>query len=461
MSERNSTASKRALDDLQESFSQGESVERLELPDGALEDLFPFQLSIDEGGRIRSLGEALRRICPELKVGQLFTEGFEIVRPTLSDLSLESLARHANALVLLDCRRSGLQFRMQVVVDHARLRACFLGSPRLTDAKQFQEMNLSLDDFPPHDSVNDYLASLQAKDVALGEARQMTERLAERKVALRALNERLEAEVRATREAEEERSQIEEALREVQRLEGLGVMAGGIAHEFNNLLVSILGYSDMLQATLEPESEAREHADEILTSAQLAAELCAKLVAYAGRDPVRATKIDLSEFVEQTADGYASRRGVRTSYELHATAEILGDTTQLKHVVDNLLDNAFESVSEDGGGQIVIRTGTAHYDAEDVARLEFQVGLEPGTCSFIEVQDDGVGMDVQTLERLFDPFYSTKFLGRGLGLAIVFGTVSRHRGGIELASRLGEGTRIRVLFRAREGAVNAGLPRPA
>jgi len=250
------------------------------------------------------------------------------------------------------------------------------------------------------------------------------------------------------RKAEEQRQKFEERMRQTQKLEGLGVMASGIAHDFNNLLTPILGNASLALAELPENSLAWQRFERIRKAALRAAALTNQMLAYGGAGPVNVAPLDLSQVVRDMAQLLESSISGQTTvvYRLEANVPLIeADDAQLSQVVMNLLTNAVEAVGE-GEGRIAISTGTTRIDAS--SRREALLGeeLAEGTYAYLEVSDTGCGMDADTRSRIFDPFYTTKFTGRGLGLAAVLGIVRGHRGAIEIDSEPGRGTRFRVLF---------------
>jgi PAS domain S-box-containing protein len=249
--------------------------------------------------------------------------------------------------------------------------------------------------------------------------------------------------------AQEERLAFDARMRQVQRLEGLGVMAGGIAHDFNNLLTPILGDATLALLDLPADSPVRARVERIQKAARRAAALTHQMLAYAGKGPLRVEPLDLTHLVREMAQLLESSvaRRAELIYDLddHLPA-IEGDTAQLSQVVMNVITNAAEAVA-DAGGCIEIRTGSLLRQGSP--RPDW-IGeeLPPGPAVYFEVVDDGCGMPPETLARIFDPFFTTKFTGRGLGLAAAIGIVRGHGGAIEIETHPGRGTRFRVMFPA-------------
>jgi PAS domain S-box-containing protein len=240
----------------------------------------------------------------------------------------------------------------------------------------------------------------------------------------------------------------ESHMRHVQKLESIGVLAGGIAHDFNNLLHVVLANADLARLQLPGVSGAREHLDEVVRATQRAAELTQQLLAYSGRAAVELRQLDISREVREMATLLRTAISKQAILDWDLTEElppITADPTQVRQVVMNLITNASDALG-DGGGTIALRTGTVD---------DGEAGAESTPRVFLEVADTGCGMDSGTLQRIFDPFFSTKFTGRGLGLAAVMGIVESHHGRIRIRTAPNEGTTFRILFPAAAGTADA------
>jgi two-component system, cell cycle sensor histidine kinase and response regulator CckA len=238
------------------------------------------------------------------------------------------------------------------------------------------------------------------------------------------------------------RRTLEDQLREARRLESIGVLAGGIAHEFNNLLTTILGHTEMAEAEVPRAGAARVHLEPIRQAGQRAAELCRQMLAYAGKGRLMVGPVDLSRVAHDVAAGF----GPDAPLDLDLSANlppVHGDAEQLRQMVGNLLTNAIEAVAGTNG-RIRLATYWDRLDARAVARLRHTPSLPPEEYVALDVRDNGPGMVADTLARAFEPFFTTKFPGRGLGLPVVLGVVRGHGGGLDVDSELGRGTTIRV-----------------
>jgi signal transduction histidine kinase len=263
------------------------------------------------------------------------------------------------------------------------------------------------------------------------------------------------------RRADEQRRLIESRMLQAQKLESLGVLAGGIAHDFNNLLVGILGNAGLALDELSPVSAARESIEGIETAARRAAELCHQMLAYSGKGRFVVETVCLNDVVGEMAHllDVSVSKAATLKYDLAPDIPgIEADATQLRQVIMNLMTNASEAI--EGSGVISISTGAMHCDREYLDALFVGEDLKEGGYVFFEVSDTGCGMDQATVEKIFEPFFTSKFTGRGLGLAAVQGIVRGHGGSIRIYTEVGKGTTFKVLLPASDQEAR-GLQRPA
>ena len=252
----------------------------------------------------------------------------------------------------------------------------------------------------------------------------------------------------------------EGALRQSQKLESLGVLAGGIAHDFNNLLTAILGNTEVA-LELIPDDKAMRHAlQRIESTTHRGADLARQLLAYAGKAHFAIKPLDLNAIILELGDllSVSISKKVGLQRDLQPGLPLVeADSAQFQQVVMNLVINASEAIG-DRPGSVTLRTRSATYSPEDLAKHFPGQVLEPGRYVRLEVQDDGCGMDAETIGRIFDPFFTTKFTGRGLGLSAMLGIVRGHRAGLHVESVPGKGTTFILLFPA--SSASAPLPEP-
>ncbi|MFO0947142.1 MAG: histidine kinase N-terminal 7TM domain-containing protein [Planctomycetota bacterium] len=250
------------------------------------------------------------------------------------------------------------------------------------------------------------------------------------------------------RRLETERREFELALQQTQKVESLGALAGGIAHDFNNLLAAILLNAEMARDEVEPGSETSSYLRGITDAVTRATSLTGQMMAYSGKAHFPMSEFNLNETIFEMRSLLEAAASSSGSLELDLAEQpaiILGDRAQVRQVLVNLVTNAAEAL-EKQTGSIRIRTRLANVTAGDLKRAAFHTDLVPGVHWMLEVTDTGIGVDSKNLPKIFDPFFSTKFAGRGLGLAAVLGIVRGHGGAIFVESERGVGTDFRVVF---------------
>ena len=252
----------------------------------------------------------------------------------------------------------------------------------------------------------------------------------------------------ALRQAEEQRQQLERKMLETQKLESLGVLAGGIAHDFNNLLAVILGNINVAQIEVGSNHPAAHSIQQAETATRRAADLTHQMLAYTGKGQFVTQRIDINRMIGELSQLLTASmpKHVQFSYDLAVDLpELEGDATQLRQVCMNLIINAAEAIG-DRTGHVTVHTLLAEVDATLALSAVHGTELQAGSYIAIEVSDNGCGMDAVTIAKIFEPFFSTKFTGRGLGLAAVLGIVRSHHGAVRVTSEPGVGTTFRVLL---------------
>jgi len=248
--------------------------------------------------------------------------------------------------------------------------------------------------------------------------------------------------------AEEERMKLERQILHTQKLESLGVLAGGIAHDFNNILMAILGNADLALMDLSETNPVRSNVREIEIAAKRAADLSRQMLAYSGKGKFVIQKVDLNEAIDEMTrilEVSISKKAVIKYHYSDNLPYIEADPTQIRQIIMNLVTNASEAIDRTSG-VVSITTGAMDCDHKYLASAYIDESLPEGQYVYLEVTDTGAGMDEETQLKLFDPFYTTKFTGRGLGLSAVLGIVRGHNGTIKVYSELGRGTSIKVLI---------------
>ncbi len=241
-----------------------------------------------------------------------------------------------------------------------------------------------------------------------------------------------------------ERRRLENQLRQAQKLEGIGQLAGGVAHDFNNMLSPIIGYAEMLKDDLSPDDPRTEDVDEILRAAVRSRNLVRKLLAFARKQALEMKPIRLNRIVREMEP--MLRRTIREDVVLFSFLDadpdtIRGDESQIQQVLLNLAINARDAMPD--GGKLTIETRAVTLDEVYCSQ---HTGAAPGAYLMLSVSDTGTGMDAEIRARVFEPFFTTKPTGQGagMGLARVYGIVKQHRGNIWVYSEPGQGTTFKV-----------------
>ncbi|HKE27321.1 MAG TPA: PAS domain S-box protein [Bryobacteraceae bacterium] len=257
-----------------------------------------------------------------------------------------------------------------------------------------------------------------------------------------------------------ERKQNEERLRLAQKLESIGLLAGGIAHDFNNLLTIILGSASAARI----ECPSCRHYENIITASERAAHLTSQLLAYAGKGQVIPTTFNLADLVLGSRELLSASVPKRVELGFNLSPGelfIKAAPSQIEQVLMNLVINAGEAIPPHADGRIEIATSVCEVAPEAARAHAPSFDVQPGHFVCLEVTDNGCGMDEGIQARVFDPFFSTKFTGRGLGLAAVQGIVRSCGGFIEVHSWSGAGSTFRVCFPAAGREPVAGIPASA
>jgi two-component system cell cycle sensor histidine kinase/response regulator CckA len=246
--------------------------------------------------------------------------------------------------------------------------------------------------------------------------------------------------------AERERARLEEQLMQSQKLESIGRLAGGVAHDFNNMLAIIIGYADIVLKDLHETNPAREKTKEILKAAERARDLTRQLLAFARKQTLDMTHLELNHVVRGFAKMLLRALRENISIKLHLSpvqCAFQGDVGQIEQIILNIALNSQDAMPN--GGTLVLETAPVYLDESYV---KIQNGIAPGNYVMLGMSDTGQGMGKNTLEKIFEPFYTTKEVGKGtgLGLSTVYGIVKQHGGHIHVYSEPGKGTSFKIYF---------------
>lgn len=256
--------------------------------------------------------------------------------------------------------------------------------------------------------------------------------------------------------AEEERRRLEVQLEQARKMEAVATLAGGIAHQFNNLLSAVSGNIELMKLDAHDRQKYDRYFTPIENSIQRMAKLTAQLLAYARGGKYRVTRMSMKDFVLETLPliKHTLKPAIVVDIDLpEKISEVAIDVTQMQTVLSGILSNASEAM--ESSGQVLIACRDEHISAPQALRMP---GLAPGNYVVLSVTDDGKGMDDDTRRRIFEPFFSTKFQGRGLGMASVYGIVKNHDGWIAVDSKPLEGTTVNIFLPAVRGEAPAKKP---
>jgi len=244
-------------------------------------------------------------------------------------------------------------------------------------------------------------------------------------------------------------SDLEKRLMQAQKAESLGRMAGAIAHHFNNMLAAVIGNLELASLEESLQNTVAENIREARVAAQRATDMGHLMLTYLGQRTGKRKPTHLTELFRETLPMIHAILPEKALLQTHFEEPgpiVVADAADMRSVLLNIATNAAEALAPQGG-EIKIRVGTSGVpEGAHLHRHPLDWAPHPVPYAFLEVEDNGAGMDPGVMERLFDPFFSTKFTGRGLGLAVVFGVVRAMNGGILVESRPGKGSCFRVYF---------------
>ncbi|OGW40734.1 MAG: hypothetical protein A2010_16140 [Nitrospirae bacterium GWD2_57_9] len=241
-----------------------------------------------------------------------------------------------------------------------------------------------------------------------------------------------------------ERKRLEEQLHHSQKLEAVGLLAGGVAHDFNNILTAIIGYSSLMKMRLRVDDPETHNLNEVIGAAERGAALTQSLLAFSRKQINNPRPLNLGRVIEGTGRLLRTLMGEDIKMDIRPSLEpltVVADSGQLEQVLMNLATNARDSMP--AGGQLLIETKRVLLDDRFVAAHNYG---KPGEYALVSISDTGTGMDARTASRVFEPFFTTKEMGRGtgLGLSIVYGIVKQHEGYINVYSEPGRGTTFKI-----------------
>lgn len=250
------------------------------------------------------------------------------------------------------------------------------------------------------------------------------------------------------KKVEKERTEVEDRLQRAKKMESLGTMAGSIAHNFNNLLMVVLGNLEIAITDVPETSTVAINLQRAINASQRAADLSSMMLTYVGQLKKQSVPVDLSQTVHTVLARLDESKMANVDLDLDLADPmplVAADADQMGQMITGFITNAIESLEKDEG-RVRISTGSMYCDRHYLATTYLKEDLPEGRYAYVEVADTGCGMDAETLGKVFDPFFSTKFTGRGLGMAAVMGIIRSHHGAVKVSSTRHEGSVFTALL---------------
>lgn len=298
----------------------------------------------------------------------------------------------------------------------------------------------------------------KAEDALRGANDELELRVEKRTAELQKSNTLLQREISERMRAEEEKEKMFSQLLQAQKMESIGQLAGGVAHDFNNILTTILGYSQIIMLTMPKDDPKWSYIESIYEAGERASSLTRQLLAFSRKQVMELKVINLDDLIRNMTKMVGRLIGEQVEMKLQLqsrTGRIKADVGQIEQIIMNLAVNARDAMPE--GGCLTIRTAEIIFNQEEAAKYS---DMTPGRYVLLEVRDNGEGMTKEIQKEIFKPFFTTKVRdkGTGLGLATVYGIVKQHNGSICVESEVGQGTRFSIYFPATEEEVGESVP---
>ena len=419
----------------------------IHLDQNAIDRAFPFHFVLQEvhssWGHIAAFGSRLQDVAPELMPGRPFEDVFEVETPGRRRLPAAKPVADSLYLLRPSGRDDDFRLRGQFLQLQSKPTWIFLGAPWLEDLSDLERYGISLSDFPPHEALGDFLPLMTTRNIALRDQRDLTRKLRESATKLDERNRQLEQEL-GRREA------LEDRLRTKQKMEALGLLAGGVAHDFNNLMTAILGYASLARARVDQGSTLQNWLGEIEKATKRATALTNQLLTFSRQQVAQPRVVVLEDECAEAESMLRRLLGEKIrliSDYSDSPNRVLIDPSALHQIILNLVVNARDAMPE--GGNVTIRTRKLPMEAP---KRSLPNGEDFG--SLLEVTDEGVGIEPEIIEKIFEPFFSHRpgTQGTGLGLATVLGAAQQAEGKVTVQSEVGKGSSFRVWFPGHKGS---------
>jgi two-component system cell cycle sensor histidine kinase/response regulator CckA len=403
---------------------------------------FPFHLVLDSNLKIFGSGKRLRELVPRVKPGCELLDSFNIERPRRS-FEFEQIRSSVGELFILAAIDGDLRLRGQFYpyVDGTENLLLFLGQPWIIDLEDLQGQGLRLEDFPPHAGITDMLVLLQTQKSGLLESHRLTEKLRDTSNELKTRNLQLIEEI-------ERRARTEEHMLQAQKMEAIGQLAGGVAHDLNNILLAINGHVSMALRLVTSPDKVIQNLDHVLVASKRATELTARLLTFGRKQVLTDVAVNIEQAFNEVEHILRPLLGERIQLSVDSSdslGSILIDPSAFQQILINLVINARDALDTKGG---MIRITGRSFNVSQM-RTCLLGELDPGLWSRIQVVDNGIGIDPEIFERIFEPFFTTKKPGQGtgLGLSTVWWIIGRSGGALDVESTTDGGTVFSIYLR--------------
>ena len=408
-------------------------------------------MAVSSSGEILRIGPRLREIAPKLLPGEPMESQIRFIRPNdVTDFSV--LRKHEKQLTVLEVlsvpgfKLRGELFVIDQPVGEIILLLCL---PWIQDLQQLKNFDLRLHDFPP--GVDDMLMNLHLKSNEERLSRRHSKRMAMASEELEKRNKELEKELI-------ERQRLEQTLIQSQKMQAIGQLAGGVAHDFNNILLSIDGHAQLAQISLQKTETTKRHLERIREATRRASEMTARLLSFGRRTPMSNSNVEIAAAISEAEGILAPLLGesIQLEFEIEPGAEtVFIDPAAFQQILVNLAINARDAL--DHSGRIFFKFEKVLI-AEDA---KVHLGkIHRGEYIRVTVRDEGCGMSESVMAQIFEPFFTTKKAsdGTGLGLSTIVWILQRCHGAMDVFSEIGVGTTFSLFLQPGEGM--AELPTP-
>jgi len=403
------------------------------------DEAFPFHLAISSEGEIVRVGPRLREIAPALGPGDPMESQLRFIRPH-DVTSFSGLKKNEKQLTVLEIlavpgfKLRGELFLIRQEDEEILILMCL---PWIQDLQQLKNFNLRLHDFPP--GVDDLLMNLHLKSNEERLSRRHTKRMALASEELEKQNKQLEKELL-------ERKRLEQTLIQSQKMQAIGQLAGGVAHDFNNILLSIDGHAQLAQISSGDVEATKRHLDRIREATRRASEITARLLSFGRRTMMSNSDVDIASAISEAEGILAPLLGesINLTFDIGPEAtSVYIDPAAFQQILVNLAINARDSM--ENVGKITFALDRVMINEAQELKLG---SIHPGEYVRVTAQDEGCGMTAEVMDKILEPFFTTKDAskGTGLGLSTIVWILERCDGAMDVRSEVGVGTTFSIFL---------------